>query len=150
MRPAVHTAASGLVSIVFAYWTKSWPGTLACFLSGIFIDLDHVLDYWLARKRLLFTYKELFYFCAKEKEGKLYLVLHSYEFIALFWFMVYYYQWPVVWLGAAVGVSVHIFLDQLDNPIRPWVYFLCYRFRHGFVREFIFSEEYYKKLPDDS
>ncbi len=35
-----HTVGSAATSAAFYAVTQSWEGALACFLSGIFIDLD--------------------------------------------------------------------------------------------------------------
>lgn len=147
MSPTAHTIASGVVSITFAYFTRSLGGTLLCFFSGILIDLDHVLDYWIAKKKLPLRYKDLFSFCAYEKMGKVYLVLHSYELHVIFWLAIFYWKLNVLWMGLAVGMTTHLVFDQIVNRcLQPLGYFAWNRFKHGFSKKYTFREEHYKKL----
>jgi hypothetical protein len=146
MGPVQHTIASVVVSGAFALWSRSLPGTVACFLSGIFIDVDHALDFCLAKRKAFFSYKELFSFCAWEKAGKLYLIFHSYELLIALWISIFAFHLNIIWLGIAVGVTFHLLFDRLVNPLRPFVFFWYYRYRKGFEKKGIFPEDYYKKL----
>jgi len=146
MSPIGHVAASSLISAVFAFFTRSVSGTAVCFLSGIFLDVDHILDYWIAKKKVFFTYKQLENFCGGEKAGKLYLIFHSYEFLILLWLSIVFFKANIVWLGLAVGVTAHLLLDLTANPLRPWVYSLGYRFRHGFSKYYVFPKDYYEGM----
>jgi hypothetical protein len=134
MKPTHHVIISGGVSAVFGFWIQSWSAVFACFLSGIFIDLDHHLDYWLIKKEIPLSYKKLLHFCHQEPDARLYLFLHSYELIFIFWACIYYFEWNAVCLGVAVGVTAHIICDEIFNPMRPLAYFLTYRIKHGFER----------------
>jgi len=146
MRPTHHAIISVGVSVLFASWVKSWQAVLACFLSGIFIDVDHVLDFILSRKKIPWTYSELEDFCGRIKQGKLHLIFHSYEFWLLFWFAAYQYSFNIVWIGIGVGVCTHIICDQFLNPLRPLAYFFTYRYKHEFNKEYVFKEKYFQKM----
>ena len=146
MKPVSHTILSGVTSAAFAYATHAWWATIVCFLSGIFIDLDHFLDFALHKKKIPFRYKELFAFCADEKDGRMYLILHSYELFALYWLAVTFYQADAVWIGLGVGVTIHMIADQVANPLKPLAYFLSYRIKQGFEKRNIFRPEYYAKM----
>lgn len=146
MAPISHVAISSVISAVFAFYTRSFMGTAACFLSGIFIDIDHIFDYWLARKQLFVTYSKLFGFCGLERGGKLYLLFHSFEFLVLFWLIFFTFQLNVFWLGLGIGVTAHMIADQFANPLRPYALFFVYRLRHRFEKECVFPADYYKKM----
>lgn len=147
MTPLAHGVLSGVTTVVFATVTKSPLGSLVCFLSGIFMDLDHILDYCLARKRLWGSYRDLWVYCGEERGGKLYLILHSYELLALMGLVVMGWHGNVIWWGLLVGMSVHLIADQIFNrQLRPFVYFLSYRLIHGFDKKYLFSEEQYRKM----
>ena len=146
MMPASHIVISAATSGAFFYATQSWEGTAACFLSGIFIDLDHHFDFFLAKKKIPLRYRELVDFCEKDKNAKLYLFLHSYELLTLFWFLIIYLKLGYVWSGIALGVTTHLIADQICNPFRPLGYFLIYRIRNHFKKERIFVESFYKTL----
>jgi len=144
MRPTHHVIISAGVSSIFALWVKSWGAVCACFLSGIFIDLDHHLDYWLAKKELPLSYKKLLDFCTNDHRTKLYLFLHSYELLFLFWLSIYYFDLNVIWLGIAVGMTIHILCDEVANPLRPLAYFLTYRMKNKFERKHFFKKGYHE------
>ncbi|MBN1870295.1 MAG: hypothetical protein JW847_06970 [Candidatus Omnitrophica bacterium] len=142
MRPINHVLISAGVTAIFSVWVRSWTAIGACFLSGIFIDLDHHLDYYLAKKKIPFNYKKLDHFCKKEREAKIYLFLHSYEFLALLWVTIFLFKLNVIWIGIAVGCTTHVLCDEVANPLRPLSYFFTYRFLIGFKREYFFKKGY--------
>jgi len=146
MNPITHLAASSIVSAGFAYATRSMPGTIVCFLSGVLIDVDHVLDYWIARRKLFMNYHQLFSFGAHEKTGKLFLIFHSYEWLAALWISIMLFSLGPVWWGLAIGITVHMLMDRIGNPLRPCVFFFIYRLKHGFSKKWIYPDEYYKTL----
>ena len=144
MSPTRHVLASAATSAVFLGVTRSWPATIVCFFSGILIDIDHHFDLWIYKKKILLHIKHIYDFCEKEKEGKLYLIFHSYEFLAVLWICLIGFRLSVVWWGLAVGVTVHMILDQIGNTVRPLTYFLCYRIKNGFTKASLFPLDYYK------
>ena len=146
MSPVSHVIASALTSAGFAAATHSVEGTVVCFLSGIFIDIDHHFDLWLHKKKILLNPRDLFHFCEKEKDGKLYLIFHSYELLALLWFSLLMFKWNMRWWGLASGISVHLILDQIFNPLKFGTYFWVYRFKNKFAKEAIFPPKYYSQM----
>ncbi len=147
MKPIYHVTISAAVSVVLIVWFKSWHAAIACFLGGVFIDLDHPVDYFLAKKEIPLSYSDLFKYGAYDKEGKLYLFFHSYELLLIFWLLIYYLHLDWMWIGLAVGVSSHMLCDQIVNPLRPLAYFFLYRMKHGFKRKYIFTKAYFEQIP---
>ena len=146
MKPTHHLLISAALSILLLIWFKSWHAALACLLGGVFIDLDHHLDYFIDKKKIPLSYQELFDFGAHGTESKLYLFLHSYELLTLFWLLIWYLHLNDIWIGLALGFSVHMICDQIVNPVRPLGYFLIYRMKYGFERKHIFTKEYFETL----
>lgn len=146
MKPATHAVISLGVSALLLTWTKSWAATLACFLSGIFIDIDHHLDYCLVRGKFPFFYRELQDYCLTARNGKLYLIFHSYELLLIFWIILTHYRLDGIWIGIAIGMSVHLFCDQWSNPLKPLAYFITYRIKHGFEAKRLLVEGYLENI----
>ena len=146
MTPSRHTVVSILISIPFGMASQSWVGAITCFLSGIFIDLDHVIDFVANKKKLFRSYDEFFSFFERERKGKLYLIFHSYELLFVFWLLIMIYQLNSIWVGLALGMTVHMFCDQITNPLRPFVYFWVYRLRYRFAKEYIYTHECYQTM----
>ena len=140
MRPTYHVILSGGVTAVFSIWVRSWDALAACFLSGIFIDLDHHLDYFIATKKIPFSYSKLLNFFQSDKWSKVYFFLHSYEVISLIWVSIFVFDLNAVWLGVAVGFTGHLFCDEIANPLSPLSYFLIYRAKNRFDRKAFFKK----------
>ena len=140
-----HIVASSVTAAWFGVTTQSPVGTIACFLSGIFIDLDHVLDFYIFKKNLPRSYKELKDFCL-DPSGKIYLFLHSYELMAFLWVVVFCFKPSVLFVGLLFGMSVHLLLDQLTNAIYPLAYFIFYRLKLGFPKVIFFRDQPVKEI----
>ncbi len=146
MKPSHHALASAVTSAAFYAVTESTSGTIICFLSGIFIDIDHFFDFWAYKKKLFFTSRELFDYCEKERGGKLTLVFHSYEGWIIFWWALVQFNLGPFWWGLAIGCTTHLALDQWVNPLRLPAYFFVYRWRRGFLKEFLVTPEEFARL----
>lgn len=146
MSPKGHAVISAGLGGFLGAWLNSWEAGLACFLSGIFIDLDHHLDYFLANKKIPLTYKELYDFGCFTTTAPLCLFLHGYEWLIILWVLVYYGLLGSLGLGVALGTTAHLLCDQFTNPIRPLGYFLLYRIKHQFKRKDILRDEYFQKI----
>ncbi|MFH0869776.1 MAG: hypothetical protein V1866_01840, partial [archaeon] len=79
MEPEIHLFVSAVLAAVVYLFTASIPAAVACFVGGFLIDLDHILEYWLYRRRISFTGE--FFSLYPKKAGHLYLFLHSYELL---------------------------------------------------------------------
>lgn len=134
MSPVNHVIISGGVTAVLSLWVRSWGALWACFLSGILIDVDHYLDYFIHRKAIP-GYRKLVDFLRHDHRSRIFLFLHSYEILALIWLSVFLFDLSPVWLGIAIGSTVHVFCDEIVNPIKPMAYFLSYRFKNKFDRK---------------
>lgn len=70
----------------------------------------------------------------------LYLVLHSYELTALLWIAIYAFSLSNAWKAAAIGMTQHMILDQLTNPLNTFGYFTAYRMSKGFKKKLLIKE----------
>lgn len=146
MKPTQHAIISAGVGLLLAHWLQSWTAALTCFISGVLIDIDHHLDYYLTYKKFPWRYKDLAIYCQSSREGKMYLFLHSYEFLIVLWTAILYGGLGAGWNAVALGISVHVVCDQFANPLKPLAYFFAYRLRYGFERKNIFQESYWDKM----
>ena len=145
MRAGYHVAVSAGISTGLQVILHSWPATIGCFFSGILLDLDHILEYYLIRKKLPFSYRDLVDFCLYDKGGKIYLFLHAYELLLALWILIGFLSLGKVWLGIAIGLTVHVVCDQWANPIKPLFYFLTYRINNKFEKTRILSARYFQR-----
>ena len=132
MRTLGHIVTSAGVGLV-SYWRyRSTPAAVASFLAGWLIDLDHLVDYVRAHgwKPNWARFNEA---CHEKYSGKLYLPLHSYELLALFFLLFKGPQRQPYRVGITASILMHLLLDQRCNPSRKAsTYFLAHRIRKRF------------------
>ena len=139
MLPLAHAGASGVISILVWVYFKSAGYAAISFIAGVFIDLDHLIDYYLNHP---FTarIKEIYATCAAMRLKKIYIVLHSYELIILLWISIFAFGLGNFWKAIAIGMTQHIIFDQITNPINTYGYFLAYRITKGFNTHLLIEE----------
>lgn len=134
MKPSIHALASaGAAAVSFAL-TSSAETSLAIVVSGVFIDIDHVFDYlreYGFRPRPVFFYSVFRRIVFK----RLFLIFHSWELLATLWALTFLAQTPPILLGCAIGITLHLIMDQIGNQVFPLTYFITWRLRHGFLAD---------------
>jgi hypothetical protein len=141
LSPVKHLVASSVSGAIFYLYSKSFWPSLVCFLSGIFIDLDHFCDFYLHYKRFAINLREFYFNCIDLKFDKLYLFLHSWELVLTVWFLIIILKLDLIWIALAVGVTLHTLLDALGNNASSFSYFFIYRMLKGFRAELLFRNE---------
>lgn len=140
-----HVGASIIVSALVWLWLRSFPAALACFLMGVFIDLDHVVDFFFNRRHL--HIRRFFTTFKYEVLENIFVFLHSWEF-AMVWLALLLSlpeaRAPVA-LGLFIGFVTHLALDNIFNRHARWAYFLFYRLRHGFAGKYYYGAREYRK-----
>lgn len=135
MRTVGHIITSAGVSLANYHRYRSLSAALITFFVGWLIDLDHIVDYVAAHGKKIswFHFNEA---CHEKYSGKLYLPLHSYELLALFFLLFRGAQRQPLRVGVTLSILTHLLLDQRCNPSRkPLTYFLTHRVRHKFDAE---------------
>ncbi len=139
MRTSAHILTSAALSAGLYVWSHSLPEAASCFVSGVLIDVDHFLDYFLFSGQR-FSVRDFFSWHNEARWKKLTLFLHSYELYAVLCIAVYFLHNDNALLrGVLWGAGLHLLLDQLVNSkvhrLSPWFYFLGFRIAAGFRRE---------------
>ena len=136
MLPLGHVIASCIISSLVWIFFKSFACAAVSFASGILIDKDHLIDYYISHG---FTLKAraVYDSCLHMRLKRLYLIFHSYELIAIFWAAIYVFSLSNIWKAAAIGFTQHLIIDQFTNPIKRPGYLLAYRIVNGFKTDSI-------------
>jgi hypothetical protein len=141
MRTLGHIITSGAVAAATYHRYKNPGAAIASFLAGWLIDVDHIVDYvkahgWKVNWEKVNEAKHEHY------SGKLYLLLHSYELVALFFLLFRHPEKHPYRVGITLSVLTHLLLDQKCNPCRkPGTYFLCNRIRKRFQVEHLLHRD---------
>jgi hypothetical protein len=140
MKPGHHAAVSIVISGILYSIFKSWGLAVASLISGIFVDLDHIIDYWI-EYGLRVNLKQFFnYFDEKnfKNRKKLFFVFHGWEWLIVLVAAAWLTGWNLWVTGLLIGYGQHMIIDELYNSpnyrIRPYVrgYSLLWRWKNGF------------------
>ncbi len=132
-----HVAVSTIVSGTLYFLFKSWNLTMASFLSGVFLDFDHYIDY-VFECGSPFKIKEFFSCTYEEKLRKIYLICHGWEWSVVLTVMAWMSGWNHWIVGFTIGYAHHMVLDALFNTNWPILgYSLLWRWKNNFVSELI-------------
>lgn len=136
IKPPSHIVTSCLVSIVVWAYFKSAKCAIVSFIAGVFIDLDHLIDYYSTHPFTL-KIKDIYDACAEVNLKKIYLLFHSYELIILLWLAIYALSLSNIWKAMAIGLTQHLLFDQITNSLNTFGYFIIYRMIKGFKKELL-------------
>lgn len=137
MRLRNHIILSASLGAVLYGVTRSPLAAGCCFVAGVLLDADHLLDFWMYKKRITFG-KEIFQGFYK-KFGKVYIWFHSFEFLVPLAIMTYFFR--LAGLGLTVGFLSHLISDSLSYELHPLSYCLTYRIAKGFDLSHICRED---------
>lgn len=131
MTPKYHVAASITISGILFLIFRSWGLAIASFISGIFIDLDHVLDYFFEHGIPL-DIKKFFHFFYGEQYKKLTLILHGWEWLVLLLIASRLTDWNPWVTGLTIGWGQHMLFDRFYNISTFGSYSFFWRLKNGF------------------
>ena len=138
MRPGYHITSSTILSGVLYLMTKSWGMAASCFISGILIDLDHVLDYLIIYGWRSFTIRRFFYVFYHVQLKRIYLLFHAWEWLLFLLVAAGITDWNPWFTGLFAGIGLHMILDYIHNGGYIWSYSLILRWRNNFDFETTF------------
>jgi membrane-bound metal-dependent hydrolase YbcI (DUF457 family) len=136
MKVTKHIGISTIAAISAYKLIGSQSMSIALFLSGILIDLDHVFDYILLSKEG-FSIGNFFSWYDEGKWQKVFLFFHSYELITILAFVTFVRANEVL-IGITAGCVLHLLADQIavmGRGFSPWFYFISYRYSVGFEKK---------------
>lgn len=120
---SIHLILAAVISFFIFEYSSNFK-YIAIFLCGtLLIDLDHLLDYFFACG-LHFSLRG-FFGNIHLKSGKVYLLLHSWELVALIFVFGFSLSQNYA-LFLSFGMAVHLIVDNLKRTNKLF-YFLTYR-----------------------
>lgn len=140
MKLQYHAAASITISGILYLMFKSWSLSLACCLSGIFIDIDHFIDYFRENGWSL-NIKDFFRTCNECQFDRIVLIWHGWEWIVLFGISSWLTDWNPWITGVFLGISHHMIIDAVANSSKFKPYSLIWRWKKGFHFDTVFSDQ---------
>lgn len=131
MRPLQHLVYSTAIASGLFLMTKSPKTAVGCIASGVFTDLDHLIEYksYCGSDWNWDEFSTGSYFKSK---GTIKVIFHSWEAAIVMWGIVMARGgiWRKSLLnGFTVGYTLHLLLDQIGNHLNYMGYFELYRWR---------------------
>jgi len=80
---------------------------------------------------------------------RLTILFHAYEYSIIIVFMIIVTGGNLFVLAVGIGFIQHLIFDQFTNPIKPFAYFITYRFKHKFSKECVLKDDFLASLPRD-
>ena len=119
MKASGHALVGAVGGVVVGAATNSPLAGLVTLLTGVLVDLDHIVEIWL-------------WVIRKVKPTRLFVFLHAWEgLVGLLVVMVFVGNNPLL-VGLTVGYGLHVIGDNVFNRARHLAYFFTWRLCHGF------------------
>jgi hypothetical protein len=152
----LHLAIHFILSLIPGYiawkiWHKPIPAIIAGVMGGFFIDLDHVIEYFIVFG-LHFNYNYFIKGYQFVKSENAYLIFHAWEYVPLLLLLAIFFKnkvFKTILFALAVGIFIHLCSDVILNKLPISFYSLNYRYIAGFHAEKILSGEDYARLMKD-
>ena len=103
----------------------------ASLVTGILIDIDHIVDYLIAHG-LRIDIKDFFKFFYEERYRKITLILHGWEWLLILGLAAWLTDWNLWITGALIGWGQHMVFDKIINISNFRSYSLIWRWHRGF------------------
>ncbi len=132
-----HTAFSLAASGTLYLLTKSWGLAIASFIAGIFIDLDHFIDYF-REHGINLDIKKFFRICKNAQFNKIILLFHGWEWLIVICTIAWCSGWDPLMTGIVIGLSHHMILDIFYNSKNLRAYSIIWRWSKGFEFDTVF------------
>lgn len=131
MRPIWHIISSLVLSVVILFFTRSITAGLVALLAGVFIDIDHLVDFWISKPKNPFSVKAFIDSDSYVKINKrIFVPLHAWEWVFLLFVVSYQLNWLLLFIFA-LSLGLHLILDTLyhiwQEKGSPLVYFITFR-----------------------
>ena len=126
MKSKYHLFVSGVLAL---FWADRPFLAISCLLSGVLMDIDHLVDFYIFTNRITFNIDEML----ETIKGKpqFFCPLHGLDSVLFLSLLLGFNEFS---LGLIMGMTTHIFFDVLTNDFPLKNMFLIYRHINGYQR----------------
>lgn len=145
---SIHVILSLIAGmIVWRIWKKPSASFLSALISGVAVDFDHFIDYFMA-----FGWSFNFYYFTKGyeflKTNKMYTLFHGWEYAAILFLAVFLLKnktAKTALLALALGLFFHLGADVVIDKIPVKSYSIINKMRNKFEIEKLVAPEHWQK-----
>ncbi|OGC59880.1 hypothetical protein A2380_01085 [candidate division WWE3 bacterium RIFOXYB1_FULL_43_24] len=117
---------------------KRLSSYVVALLSGFFVDLDHLLDYFIHRG-FYFNLSDFLSGQHYHETNTSFIFFHSWELVLLLGVFAYFSKKKHIWCPLILGLTLHLLWDYLTNPAHWYTYFIIARYLQGFALDKLFA-----------
>jgi len=139
MKLKQHTTYSVIIGGLLYMIFNSWSLSLSCIISGIFIDVDHIIDVVREHGRDV-TVKDFFRICNNAQFNRIILLLHGWEWLPVWAVTAWLSGWNPWITGTLIGLGQHLVLDAYSNSANISSYSLIWRWKNDFHFDTLFPK----------
>ena len=130
--------------VVWNFYKRASISVLAALAGGVLVDIDHLIDYFLA---FGFDFKMDYFLSGYQflRSGKIYILFHGWEYVVVLIVLASVVKnkfYKSVFLAVALGLFFHLSADSIINNIPAKSYWLTYRAENNFVLEKLVEPRY--------
>lgn len=140
---------SGLIAgfIIWRIWKKPVLSYLFAILGSVFVDLDHLIDYFIAFD---WNFKLEYFLKGYQflENGKIYVLFHGWEYVVILIVLAVILKSKVaksIVLALALGLFFHVSEDVFLNNIPAKSYSVVYRVKNNFSIQKLVDGEHYER-----
>ena len=145
MKVQHHVAISTVLAGTFGGILQSWTVAAGVFLMGVFIDIDHVFDYFI-QLGPEFNIRRFFHASYQRGYPKAFLILHAWEWAVIWAGIAYLTGFHLFFVGILMGFIQHMILDQIFNRPHEFGYSFFWRLFNKFDFDRTFPLEHWPEL----
>lgn len=132
--------------IVSRLWRLPAFSYSAAILSGVFVDLDHLIDYFIA---FGMNFRLDWFISGRHfiKDDKSYVFFHGWEYVVILAAAVFFLRSKTaksICMALSLGLFFHLLFDTAVYNFSPEYYSVFYRASKGFDVERLVDSEHYK------
>jgi hypothetical protein len=131
----IHFIVALLVAIVLYILSRNTIISVFCFSLGMFLDADHLLDYflYLIQNKSSFSLREFLSGAYFPIWKHFVTPLHAWELVAAS-LIIFFYTYQYLFLGIAAALASHYVVDYFTNDVNKKAYFFLFRLKNGFAK----------------
>lgn len=150
MHISIHVFLSLLAGLIaWKIWKNPIASFTAALISGVAVDFDHFIDYF-----LVFGWSFNLYYFTKGfeflKSDKLYVFFHGWEYVLILLIFAFVFKNKIVksaFLALSLALFFHLVADVIMDKVPPKSYFITVRAKNGFdLKKLSYPERWEKHL----
>ncbi|MFC1722211.1 hypothetical protein ACFL0C_01030 [Patescibacteria group bacterium] len=138
----IHMIGHAVVYVLLAFLLMGvlncksvpWKNIGIGLIVTIFLDTDHLIDYFIFKKWLYFNVHEFLTSRHFALSGYIYIPFHAWEWVllVLLVFLLSKRKYKIL-LFIALGIAAQLIFDTISHGFDPKVYFISYRYLNNFT-----------------